>query len=455
MTETAFNSPLIFFFALQIQQEQWRRLHLLNDYDQPDGSRLTTAVFFGEYSATEYDFHSNSESSRFDMIYMVPILFYRQADEAPQKTLSSLRGFWQYRHGSLPVTKEVQSDIKLSLQDDGLRVTCSITGLANDLFIPASDPLITMIRKCGNCGFAVAHNGQFVFTRASLKPESPFPEFPCVKGSFLNKKQGDSDLQMLIQNAAKYKIKVPARLDSYLDVQVGGSDYSVYESTSSVNSLPTPPKLGTRCWSCGKTEITREHCSPKWLADYFHVTPLVAPIFCSQCNSWFGENLELPMSHFLLPSSKSSFTKKELMLIITNWAIKTALTMSLASAVRVQQTWLHSLRKGQPPEGFRVFFDQGVPLNKPGFNFGVSRFADGIVNSGGFLFTMSTPLFTLCVVRTTKEITVPLLEIFPKVSKPTTGIQGNFADMHQAIHESISGEPTVPNELPQRPQRRK
>lgn len=160
------------------------------------------------------------------------------------------------------------------------------------------------------------------------------------------------------------------------------------------------------------------------------------------------------MSHFLLSSNKSSLTEKEQMLI-TNWAIKTALTMSLASAVQVQQTWLHSLRKGQPPEGFRVFFDWRVSLSEPGFNFGVSRFADGIVNSGGFLFTMSTPLFTLCVVRTTKEITVPLLEIFPKVSERRTEIQGRFADMHQAIHESISGEPTVPNELPQRPQSRK
>lgn len=452
MTESTFNSPLI-FFDLQIRQEQWRRLRLLHNYDQPDGSRLTTAVFFAEDSATEYDSHSNSESSRFDMIFMVPIMFYRQADEAPQKTLSSLRGFWQYRHGSLPVTKEAQSDIKLSLQDDGLRATFSITGFENDLLIPASDPLVIMIRKCENCGFAVAHNGQFLFTRASLKPESPFPAFPCLKGSFLNKKHGDSDLQMLIQHAAKYRITVPVRPDSYLDIQRGSSDYSVYESTRS-NSLPTPPKLGTRCWSCGKPEITREHCSPKWLADYFRVTPLVAPIFCSQCNSWFGKNLEVPMRHFLFSSFKSSFTEKE-RILITNWAIKTALTMSLASAVRVQRTWLHSLRNGQPPEGFRVFFDPGVPLSEPGFNFGVSRFADGIVNSGGFLFTMSTPLFTLCVVRTTKEITVPLVEIFPKVSKRTTGIQGNLPDMHQAIHESISGEPTVPNELPQRPQSRK
>lgn len=442
-------------FSNRLQDEQWFRLVFSQSYNLSNGDRLITATFVIEFYGTEFKDRKNIESQQFDAVMLVPVLFYDIGGETPSNVSTEIPGFYPYRHGSLPVTRQAHTDIRIVPRKDELQITSKLQNFDFEIKLPATDEVAAMIIACQECGFAVPAKDGIAFARVSSTDVNSFPAFPYRKSNLLNTKGIglDSDLTSLISHADKYPKTILARPDSYLDVNLGSSSYAVYQSTTTAESLPKPPKLGGICGACFKSETSREHCSPKWLADEYNVTPLVAPILCKQCNKWFGDNLEAPTSQIL--SRKVTIFTKKTHTYITFWAVKTALTMSLASGVRIQPNWLISLRERRLPDGFRVYFDPRVNLNEDGFNFGVSRFSNSLVDAKEFLFTMSTPLFTFCVVHSSTEATIPLLEIYPSFDDPPALLSGYLADMHQNIHEAMTGERTVPNDIEVRAQTRK
>ncbi|HFI0775275.1 TPA: hypothetical protein ACGO6N_000141, partial [Streptococcus suis] len=281
------------------------------------------------------------------------------------------------------------------------------------------------------------------------------PLFPCVKRSIYSK-DFEKFLMDIIPNLGKIKNLSQPSTNLLLDVR-GSSDYDVYQSTKTVESLPSLKNLslGNRCYSCGcvTEKLSREHCSPKWLTDRYEVKPLIGEIFCSTCNSWFGEKFEKPVSE-LLQNAPKCFSHEQLKLI-SNWCIKTALTMSISSGVPVDKSILPSLKRGAfDNTDWKVYFDFSVKLSEEGFNFGVSRFNTQLLFDGTFLFSFASPLFSFLVVST-KDINYSnpgLKQIYPSVKNCDYQELINFADLHQRLHEELSGEKTIDFSLPIREQ---
>ena len=110
----------------------------------------------------------------------------------------------------------------------------------------------------------------------------------------------EMDLTKLVPKIRHFEQGIAFKPDYMQDVQQGTSDYYCYESTPEKESLPSNRTIAfKRCFACNKEGNSREHCSPKWIADRYKVKPLVANIFCKECNNWFGVNLENKMQQFL------------------------------------------------------------------------------------------------------------------------------------------------------------
>lgn len=442
--------PVENFLAL-VKEESWRRVVKPHNYTESNSLSYSTLVYVDEVSGASYDRSTNQESKRQDAVLFIPMLIVQTL---PAGFNPVTAGFHTYRRGKLPITLLAANSVSMEIESSELVISINGTNESTlTIRIGESDPVVGIVRNCKNLSLGIPSKNELQFTRVSTDEVNSPPLFPMRTGGLLNRE--DESIRRLdeaAELAARYKSIIPTRPDSYLDSKEGASNYDVYQSTSGCYSLPNVTRLGGICWACAKQETTREHCSPKWLADYYKVEPLVAPILCGDCNGYFGAAIESRMAEVLRPPI-TRISEEEWILIVV-WSIKTALTMSLASGVRFHPSWLNSLRNGRVPDGFKVYFDPRLSLNEQGFNYGVSKFSDRLVAEGAFLFTLSTPAFTMCVIREVgNSVEVPLLEIYPKIySEPSVLMSGAFADMHQQIHESISGQITIPNDLPLRKQ---
>lgn len=435
------------FIAL-VESESWRELVQSREFDLGNGITGTTFMYVAEFSGVKFDPVEGEESRRQDIVAILPVLVIRGLPNA----VVNDEQFELYVRGRLPLTQKAIGYLGKPTKDELLILEFESSNAKKVAFkLPLNDPVISLADQCGNLCVAIQQHRGLVFGRASSKPVDPLPEFPVRTGSVLNAGRREARLRQLIQNVSRYPLLVLGRVDSYLGVNIGSSNYDVYQSTRDLNSLPKVTNLGGVCLACGDTKTSKEHCSPKWLADREGVEPLVAPILCEECNGWFGE-IEARMADFT--SRPIEVTESRTLMLIVRWAVKTALTMSVASGVRAHLGWLPYLRNKRLPDGFTVYFDPNQTLAEPGFAYGVSRFSERLWEEQRFLFSLSTPLFTMCVVRSDGiNVDVPLLEIFPRsFRQPSHSMPGSLADMHQQLHESISGEATVPNDLPHRPQ---
>lgn len=438
--------PMNSFFNL-VRTEQWRRIIKCEQYTK--GSiKYSTYVYIAEYSGVEVR-KDNTLSQRHDQTFFIPMIII---EKLPNEFHNLIRSCKYYQRGKLPVTIISTPDASLHIRTNEIALQ-----LRNDrqfeleIELYPSDLSSSIIKSCENISLGICTETGLTFSRASTQSAPLFPRFPMRPANLMNHKgESRSKMKQAIKQASNYRNMVLARVDSYLDSIEGENNYDVYQSTSSLDSLPKVTKLGTQCWTCGKYETTREHCSPKWLSDLYKVKPLVAPVLCNSCNSWFGSNIEIPASQ-LLKSGQLLREHSELE-IISKWCIKTSLFMSLASGVRFPSIWLKMLKDNEIPDGFKVYYSTKHHLNEPGFNYGVSRFSHELIDRGTFLFTMSTPTFTMSVIRAVdRSAKCPLPMIHPYFTQ-TAGSFGpiGFADMHEALHEAISQQITTHYDLPSR-----
>lgn len=435
--------------ASRVANRSWQRVVKVATYSSENPFRHSTGFFLAEYSGVSHDPILKVDSKRQDLVFFVPMILL---ENVPSRFTKD--GFFRYESGKLPFSLALNERVRVEISENGTGVLLRFpTEEVKDIVIPSDDPVAKTFMKSQTLSVGFQTKGEFYFARVAIGLSQVPPCTPTFKGTLLGMSgEKEKAIRKAIQYVDRYPMDMPSRIDAYLDAPEGVSNYDVFQSTSSENSLPRVTNLGGICWGCAVPETTREHCSPKWMADKYGVEPLVAPILCKSCNSFFGEKLEAPAAEIL--KNPINRITKETRSIIVVWCIKTAITMSMASGVNVDPKWLLFLRQGVLPDGFRVYFDPRQNLNEQGFNYGVSRFSDQLLQSGAFLFTFSTPSFTMCVVRETHNpVEVPLLEIYPhRFVEPQKRIAEPLADMHQRIHERISGQPTVPNDLPRRKQ---
>lgn len=210
--------------------------------------------------------------------------------------------------------------------------------------------------------------------------------------------------------------------------------YRFYVSTRNGKYLPEGIRQEVRCVACGDSRVTREHCVPRWLADANGVQPVVANILCKECNLYFGNTLEEPVSRAILSDGNLASLRQD---VFARWAVKTALMTSAASGVRVNEAWFGELRRGRVPENFQVFARTNIKGNA-GYGYGVTFFPPAARAAGEFFFMLASPTVWILVVGGfPRSGPMPALpRVYPGLAAPSG--QGAPEDTQQYFEQALT-----------------
>lgn len=435
-----------------INSESWKSVYKLSEAN----NKHDTFVIVSEFTGGKQDILNREMSDRKDIILLIPMITFNITNET--NTRSSIlkivkSEFFSYIPEYLPTTFYCSENVTAELKKRELVIKFLNNEDLKDIVFYLSERERDFLINCESFSFAVIDGTDNYIRRVKFSNvPSDAPMFH-VKYLSIMMKNFNEILPSIIENIEKSEKAIPYNLNTFLDV-IGSSDYEVYQSTSSLESLPSLKNLnlGQFCYACGKQEVTREHCSPKWMTDKYKVKPLIGNIFCSECNGWFGEHFEKAAEEKLKISS--GYLSHEQRFFISKWCIKTALTMSLASGAIVDTEWLPKLKKGEFPDGIEVYFDVKNRLYENGFNYGISRF-NKLLKGDFFLFSFICKDFSFVVIKRNRNepLELPFLKFFPEFEmyKSNESIS-NFADFHQKLHELLSKQKTEDYRLPIRKQ---
>lgn len=279
---------------------------------------------------------------------------------------------------------------------------------------------------------------------ASVMTNEPAPLMAVFPGSLASKQ-----LDQIIDMSNSWNFVVPGNPSIFIGgEQMRDDSYFCYIATREQTELPEKIRQEEVCVACGVHGVTREHCSPNWLAKYWQVTPVTAEILCDSCNGFFGRKLEKPIAaayqEFYKTAQVLSTLVKPVDLLI-QWCLKTALLLSIASGKKVDKTWIRTLRQGRTPSGFEIYLNENVSgIN--GYFFSVTTLAESARRRGDFLFSMAINGLAFVVVRHGQERhMVPEFDrVFPVVSRADMKQRDvvNMQELHAAVLERMTGMPS-------------
>ena len=423
-----------------LRTSSWERLVKQRTYSSRDGYEYSSYVLVKEITLTPFNASELRQGKRTDFVYFIPVVVVEPNNGDCFSATTNLRelGFVPYESRRIPMPLEATTGASINVNADD-KVQITIDGKL--LTLDDDDQTAKIIASCNNLSLGVRHRSGDYFSRVGSSPGTIFPSFPGRTGTLLNHSR-ESALAEEIAKSHKYNIQIAFGREAYLGMPPS-SDYDFYVSTQQNVSLPPNVNLGGRCLACDEPNVTREHCSPKWLADRYSVEPLVARILCRSCNSWFGKVLEEPVADmFQIGTPIDSET-------LSKWSIKTAITMSIAAGSIPDLEWLPKLRRNEIPQGLNVHFDTQMRFNEQGFAFGVSKLSERMREKSHFLFGLMTPLFSMLVINTgEKRIDVPLNQIYPDQLSGESAHVVDFSRLYQRLHEELTDEGTVDVSIP-------
>ena len=435
------------------KDEDWKWVY---DFERNTTSGNGLYVIGCEYTGTKMDIEQESVTDRTDFLILIPVLVYDISNYTDKKKLvSSLlkSGSRAYIHRDMPTTYGLLKNTSAVIKNNTLEIRLKSEGLDRIIRFTLTNKEKNALENFESFSLALQDGDENFIGRIRFADvENNAPIFPRMKASITNR-NFSRVFSSTIENISRLEMVYPSNLNNYLDI-IGSSDYDVYQSTESGESLPSLSnlKLGNYCYVCGKEEVTREHCLPKWMSDKYHVKPLIGNIFCKDCNSWFGKNFEKVAEKQLVVDTILSDEQR---FFINKWCIKTAITMSIASGVAVNKSWLPCLRWNRIPNGFEVYFNPFMKLNENGFNYGVSRFNKKLTQNNLFLFSFASADFSFVVINKNSRILpeIPYYKFYPNYEKlKKLSNEESFADLHQMIHEFLADEKTKAYSLPFRKQ---
>ena len=398
-----------------------------NTYKTEKGLTFRTFILAKELGGAQYHTKKQKLDIRSPFIAFIPVILLdlSTSNLYSEEDLQKQFGFTAHANGRCPLTSAISDAIKItSTTASGLTITFSSFSAQ----IPAEDEINKIFSACKNLALGISSTSSDFFTRVAGEKNPGLPKFPCRKGSL-----SDVVAQLDIAKIHKFQCSHIEGAGIYLDSLIDDSRYYLYRSIPDANTIPKPPSFNCGCFVCGKTPTTKEHCSPSWFAKYYEAKPLIASIFCESCNSWFGKEFEQPAREALV-EERSDYDPK----IFAKWAIKTALTMSLASGIQIKPEWLKLLRMCSAPAGFKVYYDPTVVLKDKGYIYYVSDFSPEMIERGAFLFALSTKDFTLCVMNTSDNlIEVPLDQFFPEFIPLRSGRRVRLQEMYPSLHQQL------------------
>ena len=431
-----------------MKQEKWKYIYEFEGFNNTEKFFITIC----ENTGTKINLEEKNIFDRKDICVFMPTLFLDMSNSPNIKNIkkSVKKNFFKgYDSDCFPITKLINNDIKVIVKDK--RVSIKINKISK--VINFSDDALDFLKKNFFISLIIKIEDEVYFTRLKIKGKENFPKF-VVKGMTINSKIINS-LNLLIKNIKSDDFYITTNEKLFLDC-TGTSDYEVYQSTSLEESLPSVSKLkfGSSCYICEKNEVSKEHCSPKWLSDKYNVKPLIGDFLCKECNNKFGKIYENGIQGLL---SKEYLDDKEELDKIVRWCFKTSLTMSIASGVAINNNWLKDIENNLP-QNIEIYFSKNIHLKDKGFNYGVSRFNKKLTNNT-FLFTFICSDFSFIVISKNhlNSKNIPYLKLYPNFVEPDKKIPykfNNLADFHQKIHEYLSGEKTTDFTLPIRKQKR-
>lgn len=426
-----------------LNKESWKSVYRF----QKSESNYAICCCICEYSGTDMDLEEAELSERIDFTLLVPLVVYKTNNKKFREWLIKSGGK-PYNFGELPTTYKSLTNVKSYISDHCLKIEFKKNGVQEVISFELSEEERKFMSSVSTFSFVVESRIHTAIGRVKFSTsDDDQPIFPMSKISITDNRF-EKKISSIINNINRLKQVIPGNFNNYLDI-IGSSDYEVYQSTTSGESLPSKSnlKLGKLCYSCNKQEITREHCSPKWMSDNYRVKPLIGNIFCRDCNQWFGQFFEKDALNILTINNHITDSQR---LFISKWCIKTAITMSIASGVAVNPVWLPQLRNEIFPEGFEVYFNPNIKLNEPGFNYGVSRFNKQLSRENLFLFTLACKDFSLVVINKNRKMipSIPFYKLYPEFANGSGNNVNNFADLHQILHEILADEKTKEFQLP-------
>lgn len=145
-----------------------------------------------------------------------------------------------------------------------------------------------------------------------------------------------------------------------------------------------PPVRRAACANCGSgSDLTIEHCTPKWLADRLGSKPVTARVLCDPCNAQFKRCFEDPVSAMFAADTVAAKASRD---IVSRWAAKTAAMLAHATYTQVPAA-VSEYYRGTARDTVSVYCLDASPAVKQGYSFRVTKFEDKF--NDAFLVSMA------------------------------------------------------------------
>lgn len=223
---------------------------------------------------------------------------------------------------------------------------------------------------------------------------------------------------------------------------VADHHYRTYAAIAAFEpDLPDRLSYQGDCLGCGAPGNSREHCVPSWIAKDQGVHPVVSPIFCVDCNNYFGRTLETPIA---IAARAGALPREVGSVLFALWATKTALALSAASDVLIREEWMRAIRDEEMPENFQVFAETNVSMD-PGYFYSVTQFSRGARRLGQFLFSFGMNGLLFVVLREeSRLLNIPgMSRVQPLGIREATDASSDLTVLHANVIELMTGHRVV------------
>lgn len=394
---------------------------------------------------------SNSGTSRVDSMVAIPVLHWSHLgmDSVDPAIVVAQRvaiAAIEMIDGELPIVMQPPKCLQFSVEDGKLRVwsTSGSVGIFEGSEWPVEDRLAWYLNQSRTLSLVISDDST-AWVATAVQGQG-IPLVAQHKGTVFQR-----NYMQILNTSESWVVGSLWNTSLAADMRDSADDhYDIYLSDDSGVQLPAKLQHIGNCLSCEGPADSREHCTPEWIAQDQGVQPVTAHLFCAQCNGYFGEILERPIATRFREGTLPQVLHCE---VFAQWAIKTALTLSSASGVRIDRQWMVELRHGDTPKGFEMFAAGDIAQNNKGYMFGTTMMSASRHRAGNFLATFSMPRLAFVVSRSGSPFGKfgPFPRVHPSpLAAAESRTRVDMSDLHREFFESITGRPAIFTENPGR-----
>ncbi|MEO3941674.1 hypothetical protein V3C41_11405 [Paenarthrobacter nicotinovorans] len=292
----------------------------------------------------------------------------------------------------LPLTERVHSRLTFRTLDGIDNYNLVIRGNLRMPFL-VSDRFRYFADITGTIGILSREANSSKIAVSSIKSSSSEDAITRVAGIMASAES--LQLENIIAKSKRWDACVIGNPSLYADLRDFNDDqYEVYEVQKYLKRIPQCT-LDPVCFLCdSKENITIEHCTPNWLMTALGLHPITAPIVCEECNNRLGFELEKPMSDLYARDEVLENTS-----LASIWAVKTAVTLALASNISVPPDLKEAIATGNLDGTGAEVFASKIPRGDEGvFQFTVTRLRRALAGTC-FLLSFAFSGYGFLVVR--------------------------------------------------------